>query len=191
MPRWEPDSEARLRQAALELFEERGYEDTTVVEIAERAGVTKRTFFRYFADKREVLFSDPETFENNYAEGILNAPDGAGPLEAIGAGLDRVATFLEGRGELAVRRQAILDATPELEERERSKLAQLAEAGARALHERGVEEPAATLAAESGIVILRTAFARWVSEKGKGDLHRSFRESLGTLRALSEGVESC
>src|SRR5882724_7168801 len=143
MARWQPDAHGRLQQAALELFEQRGYEDTTVAEIAERAGLTKRTFFRYFADKREVLFSGSEGFEQAFVDGIENAPPSASPLEAIGVGLDGTAVFLRGRSEVAPRRQAILDATPELQERERTKMASLAGAGTEALRRRGVDEPAA------------------------------------------------
>src|SRR5262252_5343977 len=88
MPRWKPDAQARLMSAALELFDERGYDDTTVAEIAVRAGLTKRTFFRYFSDKREVLFSGSEALQELIVSAVAAAPAAATPLDAVAAGLD-------------------------------------------------------------------------------------------------------
>lgn len=184
MARWQPDAENRLRTAALDLFEERGFEDTTVAEIAERANLTKRTFFRYFADKREVLFSNQEEFERPFKEAIRDAPAGSTPLEAIGAGLDALGTFLQPRGGFAPRRQAILDANPELRERELSKMASLAATGAEELRKRGVGEPAATLAAESAAVILRSCYSEWVGGGGTGDVSEMMRDAVAELRDL-------
>jgi AcrR family transcriptional regulator len=180
--RWQPDSRTRLQEAALSLFEEQGFEATTVAQIAEQAGLTKRTFFRHFADKREVLFSGSAILEQQFSEAVGKAPATASPLEAIGAGLDAVAGALAERSDVAPRRQAILDANPELQERERTKLASLASAGAAALRRRGAAEPTARLAAESGIVVLGVAFVRWV--EGGGDLGELIRDSLAELRAL-------
>jgi AcrR family transcriptional regulator len=185
MARWQPDAHGRLQAAALELFETQGYEATTVAEIAARAGLTKRTFFRYFGDKREVLFAGSDAFERSFLEGIEAAPSSAAPLAAIGAGLDGTAALLQGRSEVAPRRQAILDANPELQERERAKLARLAGSGAEALRARGVADPAASLAAEAGIAVLHVAFARWVEGGGKADLAALLRDSLAELRALA------
>jgi len=182
MARWQPDARQRLQEAALALFEEHGYQATTVAEIAEQAGLTKRTFFRYFSDKREVLFSGSAVLERRFTDAVTAAPAGDSPLEAVGAGLDAVAALLEERREVAPRRQAILDANPELQERERTKLASLATAGAEALRGRGVAEPAARLAAEAGIVVLGVAFAAWVEEGG--DLAKLMRDSLAELREL-------
>ncbi len=145
----------------MELFEERGYEGTTVADIAERAGLTKRTFFRYFADKREVLFSGSEIFEGTVIKGVLDAPADASPLDAVAAGLDASAAVFEQIPDRAGKRQALLDANPELQERERAKLAKLSGSVAAALRERGVDEPAASLAADAGMSILRVAFERW------------------------------
>src|ERR1700744_5340820 len=125
MARWAPGSKGRLEQAAMELFEERGYEGTTVADIAERAGLTKRTFFRYFTDKREVLFSGSEILEETMIKGVLDAPAKATPLDAVAAGLDASALVFEQIPDRAGKRQALLDANPELQERERAKLASL------------------------------------------------------------------
>lgn len=184
MPRWEPDTRNRLSEAALALFEEKGFEATTVAEIAERAGLTKRTFFRYFSDKREVLFAGTEEFEKTFVDGVRGASDSASPLEAIEAGLEGVAGYLQGRREFAPRRQAVLDANPELQERERTKMAMLASAGSAALRDRGVAEPAATLAGETGAVTLRTAFTEWIAADGKGDLAEMIRETIAGFRNL-------
>src|SRR5215217_8219895 len=99
MARWEPNAEGRLREAAMELFAERGYEQTTVADIAERAGLTSRTFFRYFADKREVLFSSKEAFEQPLVDALEAAPAGAPPMAAVAAALDAFAERVGGNRE--------------------------------------------------------------------------------------------
>jgi AcrR family transcriptional regulator len=185
MARWQPDAHGRLCAAALELFEERGYEETTVAAIAERAGLTKRTFFRYFGDKREVLFAGSEEFQATFVDAVAGAPQSVSPLEAIGAGLAAVAERLEGRREFAPRRQAILATNPELAERERAKMASLAAGAAAALRERGVGDPAAGLAAEAGIAVLHVAFAEWIAGGAEGDLGGLMRDALAELRALA------
>src|SRR5580700_4321965 len=97
MGRWQPDARARLQAAALALYGERGYEETTVAEIAERAGLTKRTFFRYFADKREVLFFGAVELEELIVAGVGAAPPSATPLEAVGAGLEATGPMFDER----------------------------------------------------------------------------------------------
>ena len=165
MSRWEPNARGRLEQAAAELFAERGFDQTTVADIAERAGLTERTFFRHFADKREVLFSRPGAFRDDVVvRAVAAAPATATALEAVAAGLDAAGNVLQGRAKLAPQRQAIIDAHPDLQERELIKMARLGAATAAALHERGVAEPAATLTADTGIAVLRVAFARWLDQ---------------------------
>src|ERR1700745_2675631 len=105
MARWAPGSKGRLEEAAMELFEERGYEGTTVADIAERAGLTKRTFFRYFGDKREVLFSGAEILQETFVQGVLDAPADASPLDAVAAGLDASAAIFEQIPDRAGKRQ--------------------------------------------------------------------------------------
>src|SRR3979490_381159 len=85
MTRWKPDAQGRLMSAAIELFDEQGYEATTVAEIAERAGLTERTFFRYFSDKREVLFSGSHELQRLWLEGVAAAPADATPLAVVAA----------------------------------------------------------------------------------------------------------
>jgi AcrR family transcriptional regulator len=186
MGRWAPGAQGRLEEAAMELFDERGFEDTTVADIAERAGLTKRTFFRYFGDKREVLFSGTEPLQAKFVEAIAGAPADAAPLDAVALGLDAMADLLETLGgERPRRRQAIINANPDLQERELIKLTGFAAAGATALRDRGVAEPAASLAAEAGIAVLRIAFEQWAAGPRGQDIHELLRDSLAELKAVA------
>ncbi len=187
MSRWQPNAPGRLEQAALELYRERGFDQTTVTEIAERAGLTERTFFRYFADKREMLFSGQDRLREIYVHTIEAAPETAQPLEAVAAALEAAAPVFHGRHELARQRQMVFDATPGLQERELLKRASLASAIADALHGRGVPDPAASLAAEVGVIAFKTAFARWISAPDEDDLVRLIRESLDQLKVMISG----
>src|ERR671937_1899466 len=128
MARWEPDARGRLEQAALALYAEHGFENTTVAEIAERAGLTERTFFRHFADKREVLFGGAGTLQERLVTPVADAPDSVAPIAAVAAGLDAAAALLQERREFARRRQAIIAASAELRERKLIELASLAAA---------------------------------------------------------------
>jgi AcrR family transcriptional regulator len=186
MARWKPGAHGRLSEAAFELFDERGFEATTVADIAERAGLTKRTFFRYFGDKREVLFSGTEPLKEKFVAAIAAAPEDAAPLDAIAAGLDAMADLFQSIGGDGPRkRQAIINANPELRERELVKMIGFAAAGAAALRERGVAEPAASLAAEAGIAVLRIAFEQWVDGPKGQDIHQLIRDSLAELKAVA------
>lgn len=187
MARWEPGARGRLEEAALALYAERGFESATVAEIAERAGLTERTFFRYFGDKREVLFGGAGTLQEQLLTPVADAPDSVAPIEAVAAGLDAAAALLQERREFARRRQAVIAASAELRERELIKLASLAEALAETLRRRGVEEPAASLAAEIGIGIFRTAFDRWIDDANEQPFPRLIHESLEQVKALATG----
>jgi AcrR family transcriptional regulator len=188
MGRWEPNARGRLEQAALELYVERGYEQTTVAEIAERAGLTERTFFRHFADKREVLFAGAGALQELLVTAVAGAPDAVAPLEAVAAALEAAGALLQERREYSRRRQSVIDANPALQERELIKLAALASALADALRRRGVTGPAASLTAEAGIAVFKIAFERWISETGQSDLPRLIRESLDELRTVTAGA---
>src|SRR5918912_4079114 len=146
MARWEPDSRGRLREAAFALYAERGFENTTVADIAAQAGLTERTFFRHFADKREVLFAGTSELQEALITAVSDAPSSATPIEMAAAGLEAAGGLLPDRA-TARRRQAIIDANPELQERELIKLASWSAALADALRGRGLEDPAATLTA--------------------------------------------
>lgn len=187
MARWEPNARERLQQAALELYGERGFEQTTVAEIARRAGLTERTFFRYFADKPEVLFYGAEALQEGIVARVASAPDSAAPLEAVASALEATAGIFQGVRDYSVKRQAVIEANPGLRERELIKLARLASAVAQALRERGVGDPAATLAAEAAIAAFKTAFQRWVNEPGQQSFAALIRESIDDLKAVTAG----
>jgi AcrR family transcriptional regulator len=194
MARWEPNARERLIRAAVELFAEQGYEATTVNEIAERAGgLTKTTFFRHFADKREVLFAGQEMHDRIVAEAIAEAPESAMPLQMIGLALDELAAaFTQDRREIGRRLRAVIANSPELQERAASKRAALSGAMAEALRKRGVSELVADLAAEVGTRAFYGAFERWTSSGESGDertLVEYAREILAKLRAAISALE--
>ena len=185
MARWAPGARGRLQAAAFELFSENGYQETTVADIAARAGVTERTFYRYFADRREVFFDGSQGLQDFLVQAVEAAPTDAGPLEAVVGALRQAADeiFTE-RWAYARKRQRLINANPELHEREMAKMSRLATAVRATLHSRGVEDPAASVAAESGIALFRVAFARWVEEHNTtslGDLITAARRQLCEL----------
>ena len=187
MSRWEPNARGRLEQAALELYVERGFEQTTVAEIASRAGLTERTFFRHFADKREVLFGGSTTLQELLVQTVADAPGSAAPIEAVALALVTAGAMFQERKDMVRQRQAVIAANADLRERELIKLATLAAALADALRGRGVTDPAASLAAEAGIAVFRISFERWIGETGQGDLPRLIRDSFDELRAVTAG----
>lgn len=187
MGRWKPDAPARLEKAALALYREHGFAQTTVAEIAERAGLTERTFFRYFIDKREVLFSGAEVLRQQLVSALDNAPSSLSPIEAVGAAVEAAAGLFVQRRDFARKRQAIISENAELQERERIKLASLASALADSLRRRGVGDPAASLAAEMGVTVLRIAFERWIDQKNDPGLAQIMRELLDELKLVSAG----
>jgi AcrR family transcriptional regulator len=185
MGRWQPDARARLQQAALALYGERGYEETTVAEIAERAGLTKRTFFRYFTDKREVLFWGSELLEQQMVAAIEAAPASAPALAMIAAALDAAAGRFEEVREFAGPRHRIIASSPELQERELIKAASLAAAMARALRARGLGDTAAALAAWTGVTTMHVAFEQWVDDPDRTPFQQIAKDALAQLREIA------
>lgn len=186
--RWQPDSQGRLQEAALALYADRGFEQTTAAEIAARAGVTERTFYRHFSDKREVLFGGAAILKERIVVGVTSAPPGEGALDAVGRGLAVAAEMLgAGRRDLSRLRQAVISGNPELHERELAKLADFATAVAETLHQRGVSEPQATLAADAGMTVLRVALDRWANASEDLVLGDLMRDALAELRAVAAG----
>ncbi|WP_413812419.1 TetR/AcrR family transcriptional regulator [Streptomyces sp. OE57] len=186
MARWQPNAPERLAVAALELFEERGYENTTVIEIAERAGLTKSTFFRHFQDKREVLFGG-DAMAGLLAEGIAAAPATAKPFEAVAHALDSVGreAFHPARRELSARRRAVIAANPELREREALKGLGLTASMTDALKRRGVPELTSCVAAELGALALKIAYERWSDTTDGDDFGDVARRALRDVQASS------
>ncbi len=169
----------------MELYRERGFEPTTVAEIAKRAGLTERTFFRHFADKRDVLFGGAGALQELMVSAVAGAPESATPIDALAAGLEAAGSILQERRQFAGERQSIIAASPELREREVMKLASLSAALAETLRGRGVEDSAASLTAEIAIAVFRIAFERWVGADGEQGLPELMRETLGELEALT------
>jgi AcrR family transcriptional regulator len=184
MTRWQPDARGRLQQAAMELYLERGFGQTTVAQIAERAGVTERTFFRYFADKREMLFDGSALLQQRMVDAVAGSPVGATPLDAVGAALDAVGEVFVDLDHSRTR-QAIIDSDSSLQERELIKRDRLATAITQALGERGVEEPGASLAAQTGIGVFHVAFAAWIAPANTRSYADIARELLAELRAVT------
>ena len=179
MARWQPNASERLVLAALDLFAERGYENTTVIEIAERAGLTKSTFFRHFPDKREVLFGG-DTMAGLLVEGIAAAPAGATPLEAVAHALDVIGreAFTPERREFGARRRAVIAANPELQEREALKGLGLTASMIDALERRGV--PDLTAASPPS----------WARSPGRSPMSAGATRPTATTSANSRGEHS-
>lgn len=184
MPRWEPDAPDRLRAAALELFAAHGYENVSAEQIADHAGLTRRTFFRHFADKRDVVFGGSERLAPVASQAIAEAEPGAGPRELLVAALVDVATQLEDAIRPSPVRQAVIASSPELRERESSKHEAVADAMAAALRDRGIEATEATLLARSGAAVFRTAFEAWIHDPGARSLAGYVEATAARLRDL-------
>jgi len=184
MPRWDPDADGRLLQAAMELFTERGYEHVTVAEIAERAGLKKRSFFRYFADKREVLFAGSAEFQQSVITGILDAAETMPPMDAVVTSLAAAGAGLTSWGEPVRLRQQVIATSAELRERELIKLADLTTAIAGALRRRGSDELTASMTAHAGITVFTTAFARWTEPGPDLNFADLMHDSLNRLRQV-------
>jgi AcrR family transcriptional regulator len=186
MVRWEPGAKERLQLAAIELFVQRGYEQTTVQDIAAAAGLTERTFFRHFADKREVLFVGSEAYAQAFLTGVAEAPDDASPFELVTAAITAAARdfFPSERRPWSRRRQAVLDANPALLERELLKRAALGDALTAAFRERGVREADSILAAETGVTAFHVAFRLWIAEGEERSLLEIEQDVLARMAAL-------
>ncbi|MFF4693043.1 TetR/AcrR family transcriptional regulator [Streptomyces sp. CA-142005] len=190
MARWQPGAAQRLVVAAVDLFTEQGYDATTVTQIAERAGVTKSTFFRYFSDKRELLVAGQETLSRLLADGITEAPASASPLQAVAAGLERASSAMgPANRELGPRLKAAVAASTELQERDALKSVGLAAAMTAALIARGVPDPTAHLAAELGVLAFKRGYAQW-SESDRDGTEGLAPHALAALEDLRAATAS-
>ncbi len=171
----------------MELYVERGFEQTTVAEIAERAGLTERTFFRHYADKREVLFHGQDELLELFVSAVTGAPPDASPLEAVAAALHAAAVQFEPRRPWSQERGRVIRANPALQERELIKLATMASAVSVALRERGVGEPAASLAAQSGIAVFHIGFTQWIDAGNTREFSQIIIEALAALKTVANG----
>jgi AcrR family transcriptional regulator len=183
VPRSGEEARRRLRDAALELYRELGFDHVTTAEIAARAGVTERTFFRHFPDKREVLFAGEAEFRAALVDAVVAAPAELSPLEALLASYRSVAGIVERNRPFTEPRQEVIAATPALRERALNKAAATTDDLAAALRRRGVPDSAAALAAQVGAAVAAHATRTWF-EDPSADLQTRFREAFEALRSL-------
>ena len=191
MARWEPGARERMVLAAVDLFTEQGYDATTVAQIAERAGVTRSTFFRHFPDKRELLVAGQEALSLLLTQGIAEAPETASPLEAVAAGLERASNAMGPiNRELGPRLKAAVAASAELQERDALKNVGLAASMTAALVARGVPDPVAHLAGEMGVIAFKRGYAEWLEadRDAEGGLAPYTAAALEQLRAASASL---
>ncbi|PZR71466.1 MAG: TetR family transcriptional regulator [Candidatus Dormiibacter spiritus] len=182
MSRWKPNARDRLERAALALFLERGFDSVTVPEITARAGLTTRTFFRHFADKREVLFADADQMPALAARLVHDAPPDLGPIDLVARALPTLAaTAFEGRLEQLKHRKAIIDGNDGLRERELRKKEQLVDAIAEAFRHRGVDDLTAAVTAETAVGVVKVALRRWVESSGQEPLRTVMTDSLAQI----------
>ncbi|MEU6851233.1 TetR family transcriptional regulator [Actinacidiphila alni] len=185
MARWEGNTQGRLERAALDLFTEQGYDRTTVAQIARRANLTERSFYRWFSDKREVLFGGGEQLRECYLTAIGAVPDGTPPLDTLMAALTAAAGIFRPRDFLR-ERAAVIAANPPLQERELVKIASLAGTMSDALVGRGHDARTARLTADAAMAIARLANERWVREDG-ADYGEVLARSRADLRSVLSG----
>src|SRR5690625_1629839 len=189
MARWKPGAKDRLQEAALTLFAANGFEQTTAAEIAQAVGLTERTFFRHFSDKREVLFYGQASFEQAFLDGMAAAPPQAPPWDLVARTLQGAATlFPKERREHSRVRQRVIDRNPALQEREAHKMSTLAVTLVDALHQRGIADPAASLAAESATTVFGIAFLQWISAGEERSMSTITADVLSELQSLTAGA---
>ena len=186
--RWEPGAKERLQLAAIELFVARGFEQTTVQDIAAAAGLTERTFFRHFTDKREVLFVGSDVYAATFLHGVDAAPMDATPFQLAVAAIAAADEFFpDERRAWSRRRQAVLDANPALQERELLKRSALGDSLTAAFHVRGVPEADARIAAETGVTVFHVAFRQWIADGETRSLLEIEQEVLTRTATLIPG----
>ena len=183
MGRWEPDARERLERAALDLFAERGFDAVTVPEITARAGLTTRTFFRHFTDKREVLFADADQMPARAAQLVLSAPAALAPIDVVSHGLLDLASVFQDRREALVRRKAVIDGNDGLRERELRKMESLVGAITDAFGQRGVDPLTAAIVAETAVMVVKVSLRGWIGSDGRTPLHDVMTDTLDRLRA--------
>ena len=188
MSRWSPNARGRLEQAAYELFLAEGYEQTTVADIAKRAGLTERTFFRHYADKREVLFGGSTALQDELLRALGELPPALPTIEAVRIAVEAMSALMHGRRALARERQRIVAAHADLQERELIKRATLTAALAQALQRRGVQEAAASLAADMGIGVFYVGFVHWLDDPAGREIAEIVHEGFDQLKALASGA---
>ena len=186
MGRWEPDARGRLSSGAFDLFVERGFDQTTALDIAQRAGLTERTFFRHFPDKREVLFEGLTYLQDAVVRAIDAAPAELSAIDTVGTAMETAVALFDNR-DYARTRAGIIAANASLQERELHKVAGIATASAEALRLRGADPMTADLAAEAGITVFKIGFYEWIAPEATTDLPQCVRQALVRLKAVTAG----
>ena len=186
MSRWDPDAKGRLADAARQLFVEKGFDETTVVDIATRAGLTERTFFRHFVDKREVLFAG-DFLADQMAASLADAPLGDAAIDVVARALEDASEAITSNPDWSRQRARIVADHPDLQERELSKMAMLATVLAAGLRERGVPPSTAEVAAEAGVLAFRIGYERWAAGPSSQRLAPAVRGVLDELRDVTAG----
>ena len=184
MPRDGGPARLRLQQAALELYEQHGFDQVTTAEIAARAGVTERTFYRHFADKREVLFNGERALLDALLAGVADAPSALAPLPALLWSFRTLVPLMEGNRRVSVPLQRVIAATPALRERAQMKSAILTDTLATALRDRDVPEPTASLAARIGVAAFNHIGAIWIRHPDQS-LDKLLSDTFEELSALA------
>ncbi|MDF2261003.1 TetR/AcrR family transcriptional regulator [Streptantibioticus ferralitis] len=189
MARWEPNASQRLADAALELFAERGYDNTTVLDIAQRAGLGKSTFFRHFQNKREVLFGE-DALTEQLVTAIAAAPTGATPLETVARGIDALGqnVFTPAHRAFSIRRRAVIEAHPDLQEREALKGISLTASVAQAIARRGIPVLTARVTAELSTLALKVTYERWSDVDNTDEYRDIARQTLSEVQAAVSAV---
>jgi AcrR family transcriptional regulator len=185
MSRWDPDAKGRLATAARALFIEQGFDQTTVADIAARAGLTERTFFRHYADKREVLFGG-DWLAEQMAATVAAAPDDITPTEVVTRAVEEACDGITASPEWSRDRARIVADHPDLRERELAKMASLASVLAGGLRERGVAAATATVTAEIGVLAFRLAYERWAAGPDSGRLAPLVRVVLAEIGGVAQ-----
>ena len=184
MPRSGDDARRRLHEAALELFRERGYDAVTTAEIAAKAGVTERTFFRHFPDKREALFAQEDALRAGLEAGVMSAPENQGLMGVLLRAFRAVAPMIEANRALTEPLQKVIAQTPALQERVLTKTAASTNTLAEALRGRGVEAGLAGLAAQVAMAAFSHAARAWFEDPAPG-LDAHLIQAFDQLQALS------
>jgi len=186
MSRWQPNARDRLERAAVELFIDQGFAETTVPQITARAGLTTRTFFRHFVDKREVLFARDEELPALVARLAADAPASLSPMMLIAYALETVAaTRLEGQRAYLRTRHAVIQADEGLRERELRKLSALSDAISQGFRDRGVDELTSILAAQLAVTVFSVTISRWLDQDGEQPLSDLVHDTLRALRSVT------
>ncbi len=188
MPRWPEDSRTRLIDSSLALFVEHGYAEVTVDDIAERAGVSARTFFRHFPDKEEVLFADDDELLPVLLAAIGSGEAGQSAEHDMARALLTLAEQFQPDREQLSHRQRIIDSHVALSGRELAKQARWQQSVMDALVARGYSVEQSDLLAAIGFAIFRRALHAWLAEPSGPRLAERIQTALPQVRSVLDAT---